>query len=348
MKIVHELNQLDFGGVERVIRNIIKFDEKNEHTVLTYSDGPYRKELESVGAKIHLLSDAEDEFSADVVHVHSGGGRSNMAAHLGGKFPIVETIHSPIRSTINDAFVTQRVGVTRAVSRLNRNCTTVKNGLDFSDLVKTQTVQLTKKQLGIPPDIPVIGRLGRIGYDKGLEEWLLVCRTLQSRGMEFIPLIVGGEARGAKGYFGKLKLMAECMPVENVVFAGHRTDVANVLSCMDVFLYPSMTEGFGLVFAEAMFCGAVVVANRTEVTHEVIGGYSVLVDPGKGIRGLAEAVEQAMNPIIKDELKPLAAEFVVENYSAQRMSEEYGNIYERSHRHFNGNSRNQTEQCVSC
>ena len=47
----------------------------------------------------------------------------------------------------------------------------------------------------------------------------------------------------------------------------------------DVFVYPSLREGFGLPVAEAMAHGAPVVTSRGTSTEEVAGGAAVLVDP---------------------------------------------------------------------
>lgn len=328
MKIVHELNQLQYGGVEKVIRNIVKFDDQNDHAIVVYKDGPFREEFEKIGARI-IYQSAEGmiDIEADLLHVHSGGAISPMARSLGGKFPVVETIHSPIRSPMGADIIRQRVGVTDAVSRMNTNCVTIHNGLDFGQLSPDRDPEDVKKELGIPGGLPVIGRLGRIGKDKCLEEWLLVCYHLQQQGIEFVPLIVGGEAEGLDGYIGKLKLMAASLPVKGVIWAGHHADVGNYLQVMDVFLYPSPTEGFGMVFAEAMYCGAVVVTHKNDVTMEVAGGYSVLTE--KSIPGLVDGVKKAMNISLRDEVIPMARSFVEDHFSAEKMAEEYQAVYQK-------------------
>ena len=252
MKILHELNQLEYGGVERMIANIIKFDKKNTHSILTYKDGPFRKELEGVDIIMPPKEkDAMLDFETDIIHIHSGGGISELAMSVSKGFPIIETIHSPVRSPIRKEFITQRVGVTEAVSRMNDECITIHNGLDFSKLMPTREADEVKKELGIARNVSIVGRLGRIGKDKCLEEWLLTCYKLQQMGLEFVPLVVGGEASGLDGYVGKLKLMAASLPVKGVIWAGHKADVANYLQIMDVFLYPSPTEGFGLQHQDA-------------------------------------------------------------------------------------------------
>jgi len=328
MKILHELNQLDFGGVEKVVRNIIKFDKENEHTILAHRDGAYREELEKVGAKIIIAErDKEVILQADVIHVHSGGGQSKLISDVGAVVPVVETLHSPVRSLVDNSLISQRVGVTDVVSKMNHNCITVHNGIDFSDMETTKSKDDIKTELGIPAGIPIVGRLGRLGQDKELENWLLTCFYLQQEGVSFTPVIIGPEASNAKGYRGKLKLQAESLPVKGVVWADAKVDIANYLQIMDVFLYPSPTEGFGLVFVEAIYCGATVVTYKTDVTMELIGGYARLTE--KSIYGLRDGVKDALDKEFASSFQDDGRQFVIDNYSAQRMSADYQDIYRK-------------------
>lgn len=328
-QIVHELNQLDYGGVEKVIKNIIKYDKVNQHTILTYKDGPFRKEFEDIGAKVVMPNpDGDLDMEADIIHIHSGGGISQMATNLGEAFCVIETIHSPVRSPMHDKCIRQRVGVCDAVSKMNSNCITIKNGIEIVDH-ELESIVTLKKELGIPEGLPVVGRLGRIGPDKGLEDWLLTCYRLQQNGYKFVPLIVGGEARGHEGkYIGRLKLIAESLPVKGIVWAGHRTDIENMFQLMDVFLYPSPTEGFGLVFAEAILSGCVVVTYNTPVTLELFGGYSILTK--QSIHSLVQGVECALtSEDLKMEISGIGPDFIRSEYSAKRMSKDYQDLYER-------------------
>jgi len=325
MKILHELHQLDYGGVENVIRSIIKYDIDNEHIVLAYQDGPFRAELEKVGAKIAMPGkDKEADIDdVDVIHVHCGGALSKMAMELGKNFAVVETVHSPVKSPLRDEYVRQRVGVTDIVTRMNSKCITVHNGIDFEKMQPTRAIDEIKKELGIPEGLPVVGRLGRLGYDKSLEEWLLACHVLQ-KDLEFVPLIVGPEARNAAGYRGKLKLMAECLPVKGVVWAGEHDDIANYLQVMDAFLYPSPTEGFGLVYVEAMYAGVPVVTYRNPVTEEILGDCAVLTE--NTVEALAEGVRKAL--LDRNSISSRASDRAREKYDAKRMADDYMEIYE--------------------
>jgi len=50
---------------------------------------------------------------------------------------------------------------------------------------------------------------------------------------------------------------------KNVIFAGLRSDIPNLLSAMDVFLLPSLYEGLGIVLIEAQANGLQCIASDT-------------------------------------------------------------------------------------
>lgn len=345
MKIIHELNQLDFGGVERVIRNLIKFDDKNQHSIAAYKGGNYREELEKVGAKIYVATDEEIELEADIIHVHSGGEKSQAAYQLYDRFALIETIHSPIRSPMPASMFYKRVGVSNAVTVRNNNCETIYNGLDFDDLEPKGDSEKISRDLGINENDVVIGRLGRIGTDKGVEDFLLTCFYLQQRGHTFKTLIVGGEARNAPGYAGKMRLMAESLPVRDVIWVDETDDPGSYMSMMDIFLYPSPTEGFGLVFMEAMYCGCVLVTYKTDVTYELMAGYARLAE--QSIMGLVNETEKLLlNNELMTAYSGMTHDWVKSEFSAQRMAEGYQELYERCHRHTHGAHQPQEEHGV--
>lgn len=65
-------------------------------------------------------------------------------------------------------------------------------------------------------------------------------------------------------------------------------------SVADVFLYPSLIEGFGLPVLEAMACGLPVVAYNEEAVSEVLGDAGILIESGD-IKNAAVAVIKALN-----------------------------------------------------
>lgn len=330
MRVMHELNQLEMGGAERVVLGIIRHDSKNHHIVYTYKDGPMRALFEAAGAEV-VVDDpkAQVNIDCDVIHIHTGGGESKIASAVNGYIPTIETIHSPVVSRVRDEYLAARVGVSGVVAGMNRRCRRIYNGVDLSRLESGLVKEEAKKALGIDPDAFVVGRLGRIGHDKCVEEFLVACKKLQDRnkGLKIAVLVAGGEAKSSPGYLAKVKVMAASLPLKNVVFVPETDQVGPIYDAMDVFLYPSPTEGFGLVYLEAMASGVPVVTWETPLTTELFIGAALL--GRQTVDSLVQHVEYIMSrPSVLDDLIDSGADLAQNHFRESTMSGEYQKLYD--------------------
>lgn len=74
-----------------------------------------------------------------------------------------------------------------------------------------------------------------------------------------------------------------------------RDDLKVLYSFAEVFVYPSLSEGFGLPVVEAMACGAPVVTSNCSSLPEVAGAAALLVDPSD-----PEAIGEAIARVVGD------------------------------------------------
>lgn len=92
--------------------------------------------------------------------------------------------------------------------------------------------------------------------------------------------------------FGDMAQTARACGLERRVVCTGRLSVSDLrllYSHADVFVFPSIYEGFGIPVLEAMACGAPVITSNTTALPEVAGDAAVLVNP-ENTEELADAI----------------------------------------------------------
>lgn len=122
------------------------------------------------------------------------------------------------------------------------------------------------------------------------------------KSIEHKLIIAGAERWQTKS----LHIEAALHNLENqMIFTGALDDrslIALYSNC-DVFVWPSLYEGFGLPVIEAMECGAPVVTSNTSSLPEVAGSAALLVDP-TSVEEIAAAVFAVLdNPTFSSQLR---------------------------------------------
>ena len=128
----------------------------------------------------------------------------------------------------------------------------------------------TRALLGIPPEMTVVGTVGRLTPVKGQEVLIRAASELiRRREKIFLVLLGDGELRRDLE-----ELSLRLGIAEYVRFLGWRPDVARVMAACDIFCLPSLNEGMGKVLVEAMAMGTPIIASS-------IGGISNIVRSGE-------------------------------------------------------------------
>jgi glycosyltransferase involved in cell wall biosynthesis len=153
-----------------------------------------------------------------------------------------------------------------------------------------------RRSLGISDDATVVGFLGRLVKEKGLDVFAEVVTELRRRGVQHRVLVVGeGPARE---WFAKA--------VPEAVFAGFQSGDAlgRAVASMDVFFNPSVTETFGNVTTEAMAAGVPVVAARaTGAVDLVVEGETGFLVPPRDIGAYADAIARiVVDPALRQSM----------------------------------------------
>jgi glycosyltransferase involved in cell wall biosynthesis len=134
-----------------------------------------------------------------------------------------------------------------------------------------------RHDLGIPDDALVVGSIGRLSAQKG-HRFLVEAAGRLLPGRPQARVLVAGDG----DLMADLRQQAAALGIaDRVVFAGHRTDVPDLLGALDVFCISSLYEGTPLALFEAMAAGKAIVSTSVDGCREVLedGVTGVLVPP---------------------------------------------------------------------
>lgn len=103
-----------------------------------------------------------------------------------------------------------------------------------------------------------------------------------------------------------LKLVDQLGLRDHVLFKGFVPDeeIPAFYNLADLFVFPSLYEGFGIPVLEAMACGCPVITTKTGCSPEVAGGAAILIDPYSP-EEIAEAIQRVLTdePLRKNLIK---------------------------------------------
>jgi glycosyltransferase involved in cell wall biosynthesis len=140
----------------------------------------------------------------------------------------------------------------------------------------------------------VVGFIGRIVREKGIEELIEAMAYVTSREPQARLLIVGDTLASDGDTEAKevvKKAILKYGLQDKVRFAGLRDDVPRLLTALDIFVLPSWREGMPRSIIEAMATGLPVVATDIRgCREEVVHGDTGLLVPPKDPRELGEAI----------------------------------------------------------
>ena len=203
----------------------------------------------------------------------------------------------------------------------------VYNGVDWRRFDTPLNREQKRRDLGIPPEATVVGMVGVVRQVKGHATAIHALARLR----ESIPnllLVVAGHEHAE--YKRELQDLAQQLSVsDRVVFLGFRSDVAEVVRCMDVCVMPSWSEGHPLATIEAMGSRVPVVASEVgghpEIIQDGVTGYLV---PAGNDELLAKRVESLLAaPAEAQALAERAAQSVRQRFSHSRMLADHEALY---------------------
>lgn len=160
--------------------------------------------------------------------------------------------------------------------------------------------------LGFTPDTSILDRLGlvpnsfvlMIGSRARHKNVAPVLNALDGNLPPGVKIVLVGGANSR--VFAEDGISAS----EDLIVAGRVSDneLAALYKNANVFLFPSLTEGFGLPPAEAMALGCPVIASNLGAIPEVMGDACLYVNPTEGTEWVAAVEQVCENPEVRTAL----------------------------------------------
>jgi glycosyltransferase involved in cell wall biosynthesis len=167
--------------------------------------------------------------------------------------------------------------------RMNYDISIWSRGVDREVFHPGRREQEWRRGLGIGDDEIVVGFLGRLVMEKGLDVFCDTIDALRRRGVAHKVLVIG-EGPAREWFESRLA---------GAAFVGFQAgdDLGRAVASMDVLFNPSVTETFGNVTLEAMACALPVVAAAATGSESLVedGVSGRLIRPG-AVHQFAEAL----------------------------------------------------------
>jgi glycosyltransferase involved in cell wall biosynthesis len=181
------------------------------------------------------------------------------------------------------------------------------------------------------------GIVGRLAPWKGQDVFLRAFAHAFPAGDERAT-VVGAALFGEDQFARGLPGLADSLGIaDRVELRGHRPDVWDELSRIDVLVHASVTpEPFGQVILEGMAAGVPVIAARAGGPAEILrDDVTGVLYESADIGGLAAAMQRMRDPALRDQLRE-AARDDLGPYSPPVVAAELQRLYERVAAHPNG------------
>jgi len=201
----------------------------------------------------------------------------------------------------------------------------IYNGVDdnYKPLSKKEVERIRQKY---NLTFPYILYVGGLGPNKNIIRLIKAYYKLKKQNFDHKLVLVGAK----RWQYNKISKLLKILDLQkDVIFLGYlpREDLPALYNAADLFVYPSLYEGFGLPPLEAMACGTPVITSNTSSLPEVVGDAGIMVDP-YDVDGLAKAMYEVLtNDGLKEELRKRGLKRA-KLFSWRKTAEETLKIYE--------------------
>jgi len=172
------------------------------------------------------------------------------------------------------------------ITRIFRNIICIHNGVDM-EIFNRELYLNSREKLNISRQVRVIGNISNFGYLKGQGQILDIAPSLLSKFKNLLFVFMGDKSK--EGFFEIERAITEKGIRDEVVVFDNTYYVPEVLSLIDIFVFPSLRESFPRSIIEAMAMGRAIICSDVGGVREAIedgeNGFIVKVNDSEELEG---------------------------------------------------------------
>lgn len=304
-KVLHVVGGMDVGGTEtmlmnlyREVHNVIQFDFISYYK----KDAYYDNEIKELGGKIIKIDSPSKvgqlkaiinlykiikQGKYEVVHAHTlfNCGIAMLAAKLAGakirishshtnldmSNNIIKKLYFSLMRGLIKLFSTDFVACSESAGKYlfgeniikNSNYKVLHNYINYNKFLQCGDYKSIREELVIKEDDIVVGHIGRFVDAKNHKFLIDIINDMVKENNKVKAILVGnGPLRK------EIEDKVESLGIrKNIYFLGLRNDIDVILNNCDLFIFPSIYEGLGLVILEAQACGLPCIVSEA-IQHE--------------------------------------------------------------------------------
>jgi len=360
--VAHVIGTLRTGGAEKQLVNYLLAADRTtfRHTVLCLTArGEFADIVEKAGIPVRVLDVRYRRLPADLIalarwlrrekvriihtHMHGSAFWGRLAGMLARVPVLVTTEHGkenwkgPVRIAADrllSRWTFRHIAVSRdtVAIRTRREkiaadkILLVPNGVPIPDLEQApETNRRLRAELGIAEGRLVLGTVGRIVDAKAYPDLLDAVDRLRESYPDICWLQVGeGPLRDELAAEVKARGLED-----NVLMAGRRDDIGDLLAVMDVWVMSSIREGLPVSLLEAMAASRPIVATSVGgIPDAVANGTSALLVPPSEPEAMAAAVGKLLaEPGLAADLGSSARRRAIDEYGIDSVVRRIEDVY---------------------
>jgi len=365
VKIMHIIRQGSFGGGETYLYSLVRGlnDGRYNHVVVSFTDGAMIKRLQKDGVKTYVFdNDSFFNFKlmwriAKVIRteqielIHSHGTKASFNSVIVAaltRIPMIYTVHGwsfhsgqtwlegKLRRA-TEAFLVKKATCTVLVSNSNLEeanlnhfkgkFEVIRNGINTLIFSPPNADLADRKLFGLSEDDYVIASIARLTYQKGPQLLIHAFAQVHEQISNAKLLLVGGGEQEADCVKAVKKLGLE----HKILFSDFTGEVAATLKMIDLYVLPSLWEGFSLSLLEAMCMKVPVIVSDYPANAEVVEhGETGYLFPSGNVEKLGKMILEMHNkPEDAQRMAQNAHLEVVSHFDFSRVLQENNNLYKQ-------------------